>query len=154
MSITTAAAVLIASFKSWDDLTQKSPDIIIARCKETPKSGLVANGMIWADIEVVAVLKGDTKQGAARMVSQYYPHQGQRFLMFSTYQSNEHYSAYNATEEYRVVPIGPYFQVEQLTGKQLGEQIQMLLRARLEDLKRESEHAAEEKKRLEAGTTK
>ena len=145
---------MVANFKSWDELTQKSPDLIIARCTETPKSGLVADGMIWADIEVLSVLKGDTKPGAARMVSQFSPHQGQRFLMFSTYQSNELYRAYNATEEYRVVPIGPYFQLDQLTGKPLAEQIQTVLRQRLEDLKRESEHAAEEKKRLEAGLAK
>jgi len=88
------------------------------------------------------------------MVSQYYPHQGQRFLLFATYQSNELYRAYNATEEYRVVPIGPYFPIDQLTGKPLAEQIQTVLRGRLEGLKRESEHAADEKKRLEAGATK
>ena len=68
ISIATAAAIGIARFTSWDDLAQNSPDIIIARCTETPKSGGVVNGMIWADIEVVSVLKGNTKPGAARMI--------------------------------------------------------------------------------------
>ena len=150
----TAAAVLVASFKNWDELTTKSPDIIIARCTIAPKEGLVVNGMNWADIEVLSVLKGDTKTGAARMVSQYEPRQGERFLMFSTYQSNEHYRAYNATEDYRIVPLDRYFQVSEITGKPLAEQIQIVLKKRFEDVNRELDRATEEKKRLEAGLVK
>jgi hypothetical protein len=69
--------------------------------------------------------------------------------MFSTYQSNEHYRAYNATETYRVVPLGRYFLTNGLTGKTLDEQIQFVLRHRLEELKRELKDGAEEEKRLE-----
>lgn len=150
----TATAVLIARFTSWDDLTQKSPDIVIARCTATPDTLIIVDGMIWSDIEVLSVLKGDTKAAAARMVSQYSPHRGERFLMFSTYQSNERYRAYNATEKYRVVPLGPYFSTNDLTGKPLAEQIQIVLRRRLQDLNRDMEYATEEKKRLEGGLTK
>jgi len=104
-----AFAVFISPFTSWDDLSKKSPDIIIARCATTPEPMGIADGMIWSDIEVMTVLKGDTKPGTARMVSQYWSRQGKRFLMFSTYRSNELYRAYNATETYRVVPLGHYF---------------------------------------------
>src|ERR1035438_7067219 len=104
-----AFAVFILPFTSWNDLSIKSPVIIIARCTTTPEPTIISDGMIWSDIEVMSVLKGDTKPGMARMVSQYGPRQGERFLMFSTYQSNELYRAYNATETYRVVPLGRYF---------------------------------------------
>ena len=151
VAVSTAAAVIILPFTSWDDLTKKSPDIIIARCVTTPNPTVVDDGMIWSDIEVLAVLKGDAKPEAARMVSQYWPHQHERFLMFATYQSNQLYRAYNATETYRVVPLGRYFPTNELAGKSLDEQIQWVLRRRLEDVNRELEKDAEEKSRLEKG---
>ena len=88
------------------------------------------------------------------MVSQHAPRQGDRFLMFSTYQSNDLYRAYNATETYRVVPLGGYFPGDELKGKTLEEQIRLLLQHRLEDLTRELQQGAVEKKRLEEALKK
>jgi hypothetical protein len=161
----TAAAFLPDGFRSWDDLTQNSPDIVIARCTATPDPFDGADGMVWSDIEVLSVLKGDTKPGVARMVSQYCPHQGERFLMFSTYESNKIYRAYNAAEAFRVVPFAhswvtydptgkPPADPDDLTGKPLAEQIRIVLRRRLEDVNRDLARATEEKKRLEGGLTK
>ena|ERR1043166_4806211 len=94
---------VVARFTRWNDLTKNSPDIVIARCTTTPPdASTMPDGMGWADIEVMSVLKGDTRPGRAQMVSQYWLHQGERFLMFATYQSNELYRAYNATEAYRL----------------------------------------------------
>jgi len=152
-AFSTASAVFILPFTSWDDLTKKSPDIVIARCTATAKPD-GPDGMIWSEIEVVTVLKGDTKPAAAKMVSQYWPHQGDQFLMFSTYQSNELYRAYNATETYRIIPIHRYFQTSELTGKPLTEQIQLILHRRLDDLGKELERTTEEKKRLEQSLNK
>ena len=150
-AVSTATAVFNLPFTSWDDLTRKSPDIIIARCATTTNPTLTGDGMIWSDIEVLAVLKGDTKPGAARMVSQYWPYQEERFLMFANYQSNQIYRACRATETYRIVPLGRYFLTNELAGKSLDEQIQLVLRRRLEDVNRELEKDAEEKSRLEKG---
>jgi len=144
-----AFAGAILPFTSWDDISKKSPDIIIARCTATAPDGPIGNGMVWSDIEVVSVLKGDTKPGMARMVSQHAPRQGERFLMFSTYQSNDLYKAYNAAETYRVVPLGRNFLTNELSGKALDEQIKLVLRHRLEELTRELQQGAVEKKRLE-----
>ena len=33
-AVSTAMAVIVLPFTSWEDLTRKSPDIIIARCTE------------------------------------------------------------------------------------------------------------------------
>lgn len=147
-------AVLIMPFSSWDDLTKKSPDIVIVRCITTSNPGVISDGMIWSDIEVTTVLKGGTKPSTARMVSQYWPRQGDQFLIFSAYQSNKFYRAYNATETYRIVPIGRYFLTNELTGKSLDEQIQLVLRHRLDELNRELKDGAGEKKRLEEGLKK
>jgi hypothetical protein len=154
VAASSAFATAVIPFTSWEDISRKSPDIIIARCAVTTPDGPIGNGMVWTDIEVLSVLKGDTKPGTARMVSQYVPRQGERFLMFSTYQSNEHYRAYDATETYRVVPLGRYFLTNGLTGKTLDEQIQFVFRHRLEELSRELKDGAEEKKRLEEALKK
>jgi hypothetical protein len=148
VAVSTAAAVAIGPFTSWDELTKKSPDIIIARCVTAPDPTVIGDGRISSDIEVLAVLKGDTKPGVAHMVSLYWPHQDARFLMFATYQSNQLYRAYNATETYRIVPLSRYFLTSALTGKSLDEQIQLVLRRRLEDVNRELERDTEEKSRL------
>jgi hypothetical protein len=145
-----ASAVFLSPFTSWEELTENSPDIVIARCsKTTPDAIPIHDGMIWSDIEAVKVIKGDTKPGVARMVSQYWPRQGERFLMFSEYQSNDLYSAYNATETYRIVPLGRYFNTNKMDGKSLDEQIQLVLQHRLEEVSRELKEIADEKKRLE-----
>jgi hypothetical protein len=138
-------------FTSWDDLTKKTPDIVIARCVTTANPTWIVNWMVHTDIEVISVLKGDTKPGTARMYSGYRPYQGERFLMFAWYQSNQVNQAYAAPETYRIVRIGRDFQMFDLTGKKLEEQIQMVLSNRLVDLNRELEIGAEEKKRLEHG---
>ncbi len=149
-AVSTAMAVFILQFTSWDDLTKNSPDIIIARCTKPPVVMISNDGMNWADIEVMSILKGGSKPGAARMVSQYWPQQGEQFLMFAiNYQSNNLYQAYNATEEYRIVPLGRFFQTNELTGKSLDEQVQLVLRRRLDDLRVELKNGEEEKKRLE-----
>ena len=85
VAVGTAMAVIISPFTGWDDLTRKSPDIVIARCATTPNPTVIGDGMISSDVEVLSVLKGDTKPGVAHMVSQYWPHQHERFLMFATY---------------------------------------------------------------------
>src|SRR5205823_6470922 len=110
--------------------------------------------MVWSDIEAVVILKGDTKPGTARMVSQHRPGQGERFLIFSTYQSNHLYRAYSAPETYRVVPLGPDFPISELAGKSLDAQIQLVLRHRLDELNRQLKEGADEKKRLEGGLKK
>jgi len=131
----TASAVLVWPFTSWDDLTRNSPDIVIARCTTTPDPKLIADGQIWSEVEILTVLKGDTKPATANMVSQYWPHQDEQFLMFSTYQSNEFHRAYNATEAYRIIPIDRNFQIKELTGKPLTEQIRLILSRRIDDVR-------------------
>src|SRR6266511_1656763 len=55
VAVGTAMAVIISPFTGWDDLTRKSPDIIIARCATTPNPTGIGDGMISSDVEVLAV---------------------------------------------------------------------------------------------------
>lgn len=150
-----ASATASEPFTSWEDLTQKSPDIVLACCTATtsnPES--FVNGMIVSEIKVTAGLKGDNKAGAAKMVSRYWPHQGDCFLMFSTHVSDQLFTGYNAVEHYRIIPINRYFQASQLAGKSLAEQIQLILSRRLADVREELDRLAKEKNRLEQSFTK
>lgn len=125
---TTAFAVLISPFTSWEDLIAKSPDIVIARCIATPEQMIVINGMIWSNIEVMSVIKGDTQQGAARMVSQFGQCHDEQILVFATHESNKTYRGYNATEAYRVVLLDQELRISELAGKTLYQKIELALR--------------------------
>jgi hypothetical protein len=173
IAIEAAMAVLTVPFTNWEDLTKYSPEIIIAQCTVTPNpQGVILDGMILSEIKVLSVLKGETNRVATGLVSQYRPHQGQRLLFFSSNRNNLSHSnqAYTALQAYSIVPLGHDLVIDQLAEKSLEQQIQMIRRSRLEDLRRASEADAaavaakksvfdelgswlrnEEKKRLEQG---
>lgn len=85
------------------------------------------------------------------MQSAYAPRQGDQFLMFANWHNNHPAQTYTATEKYRIVPLSRHFQTNDLVGQPLGEQIQRVLRHRLQELHRELQQGAVEKKRLEEG---
>jgi hypothetical protein len=151
----TVFAALMSDFRSWDDLIGWSPDIVIAKCIPSPPDNSVKKPLAtidnvnYSDIEVISVLKGNTKPGQSRMASQYCPCDGEQFLLFAEYGSNQFYRGYTAMEEYRVVPINNYFQTNQLSGKTLYGQIQLLLSNRLSDINEEVKRDNEEKNRIQ-----
>jgi hypothetical protein len=157
-----AYAVFFTKFTSWDDLVEQSPDIIIARCTGTvgtfkpegatpQKTTVITDNIVPSDIEVVSVLKGNTKPGLSHIRSGYWPHQNELFLVFANYRSDQYYSGYAAIEDYRVIPLSRDFRTNELVGKTLNEQIQLILNGRLKDLNDELTRNNEEKLRLEQG---
>lgn len=153
-------AVVVYPFSNWDLLIQKSPDIIVARCSRTPDPyrdhGAGPTGSLFAtDIEVISILKRSTNWGAelleppsigaSRLSSEFYPRQGEFYLIFSIFYDHE----YQASESYRVVPLGLTFSTNSLSGKSLDEQIHALLQRRLNNLERQMKNEQEEKQRLE-----
>src|SRR4051812_10115722 len=94
-------------FTSWDELTKNSPDIVIARCINNPDP-MVTDSGIHSEIDVISVLKGNTKPTYSRMVAHFRPRQDQCFLMFSTYQIYDDVRIYNAQGDYKIVPISSY----------------------------------------------
>ena len=152
-----AFATLVTNFTSWDDLIDKSPEILLARCistwdfiSATNTLPIVETSMISSDIEVVSVLKGNSKPGLARMTSRHWPYRGQYFLVLANYQKDQYNFGYTAIEPYRVIPLEHFFYTNQLAGKTLKEQFELIRRKRLEELEREDR----EKVRLELGLTK
>jgi hypothetical protein len=151
----TAAARLFGEFRGWNELIEHSPNIVIAKCTSSVdtlgKPYIIQNGWVPSEIEVLTVLKGNTKIGPAHMMSTYWPHPGERFLLFGNYQENPGFTNYSINEEYRVVPLNHYFQTNMLGGTNLQEQIRWVLQNRLQDLNEELAKAQAEKIRLEEG---
>ncbi len=149
-------ATLVSPFRSWSNLVDNSPDIIIARCNATPGftlPGISPRMEIYpqTDVEVVSVLKGNTKCGSSRLSSFYNPYQGELFVAFSTYMTLGTNSWYNANEEYKIIPLNSDFRISDLDGKTLDEQIQLILASRLKDLNDEIARDNEEIYRLNQG---
>jgi hypothetical protein len=149
-----ALATLVANFKSWDDLIDRSPEIILARCvatrdfiSATNTLPVVSGAMIDSEIEVILILKGDSKPGFSRLASRYWPYRGQYFLVLPNYGKDQNNIGYTAIEPYRVIPLEHFFDTNQLAGKTLKEQVQLIRRRRLEELDRDNK----DKLRLEVG---
>jgi hypothetical protein len=147
--------IFITDFRGWDDLIERSPVIVVAKYitapadSKTKKTVAITDGVIYSDIQILLVLKGSTRTGLSSMASQYCPHSGEQFLLFANDSNDQFYTGYTAIEGYRIVPINCNFQINQLSGKTLKEQIQLILNSRLKDLNDELARDNEEKNRLE-----
>ena len=156
--MTTAALTIpITNFKDYDDLVANSPEIIIARCTSTldfitasNKMVIVIDGMIDSNIEIVSVLKGTPNPGSAHLGSEYWPYRGECLLVFANDRKDEYNKGYTAIEGYRVIPLGHNFMTNQLAGKTVEEQVNLILKMRLDNLKDELGRDTQEKQRIEA----
>jgi len=150
MALTTTA-VIIREFSGWENLRTKSPDIIIARCSRTPNANeMQEDGVLFSELEIEFALKGRTNLGSAKLLSQFWPRQGEHYLIFAQF----HDVIYQAIEPYRVVPIGMYLATNSVKDKKLEELVPMLLRYRLDNLNIQLKQLQEEKSRLEQGVPK
>jgi hypothetical protein len=156
MTACVALPVAIQPFRGWDSLIEHSPDIIVARCSQTPdphpvdKNGgeiYFKDSVVPSRIDVVLVLKGETKVAASCLDSWVLPRQGEYYLIFGHY----HDSFYQAVEPYRIVPLGLDFSTNSIAGKTLDEQVRGLLERRLNALTEQIKNEQEEKQRLEDG---
>lgn len=59
-----ALAVVVAPFGSWDILTKKSEDIVIARCTATAEPLFVIDGIISSEIHLL--MQGPKRTGLLR----------------------------------------------------------------------------------------
>ena len=148
------SALPTAPFQGLHDLIEKSPDIIVAKCIATqdllqPQPALFYGNVCNSDIEVVSVLKGNSKPGQAHMVSLYRPYRSEYFLAFATLSTIQTNLVYSAIEEYRIVPLLHFHGTNQLMNKSLPEQIGLLMTNRLNDLNEELTRDVREKQSIE-----
>jgi hypothetical protein len=137
-------------------------DIVIAKCTtglecdKTNESTKIDANYYLSDIEVISVLKGNTKPGPSHMMSDCWIHPGENLLLFANYDTNHfpighQYVQGYATEDYQVVPLPHNFLLftNSLAGKTVEQQIFWLLKLRLQELKYEIARDNGEQSQLE-----
>jgi hypothetical protein len=153
---TVAFAVVIRPFTDWRTLTDGSSDILILRCTRTPDpvgtshNGImreIRDGIVDSEVRPVFMLKGTGASQVSVLSSQYWPRQGEDYLVFGMV----HNGSCQAIEPYRVVPLGISFSTNVVAGKTLNERIRAVLEYRLEAVNRQLREAQEEKERLTQG---
>ena len=157
MAAISVMALIVEEYQGWSVLQNKSPAIIIARCKSTPEwmhytNGTVSFnptfGIVQSEMEIVSVLKGTNIAAGTTVTfgSEYWPRQAENYLIMA--------QSFNgvlcrANEDYRVVPLGIIFTMDPLKGKTVDEQIRFMLQSRLNHLKEEIQKDKAEEQRLE-----
>jgi hypothetical protein len=160
--VTSAFAAIEISFPGWDWLEEKSPDIAIVNCgKPTPNpaypyGGVINGTMSDSEIRVIFVLKGTNGISSVRLQTDHELRQGEDYLVFGNCDNG----IYDATEEFRVVPLGVKYAWElnsltnSIASKSLDKQIQILFQRSIDNLNHEIQKDQEEKARLEEGLKK
>lgn len=96
------------------------------------------------------MLKGTNTTGAARLWTDHIVHQEENYLVFGIFENG----IYKAFEEFKVLPLGPRFSTNSISGKSLDDQIQILFKDSLFIVNRELQQDQEQKAELEAGIVK
>jgi hypothetical protein len=149
-------------FPGWAELTRISPHVVIVKCKSSPESTHVINGVMnpnpmttgrmggvtLSDIEIVCNLKGTNSEATSSLTlwSEYRPCQGDEYLLFATDMKGTNVYALDI---YRIVPLGHSFDTNSLKSLNLKQQVKVMLEYRLRYLNRELKQGQEEKTRLE-----
>jgi hypothetical protein len=151
LAAATILAVVVRPFTNWEEVASTSPEIIVARCLSTPQplqpdeNGAIktlVSGLLNSSIEPMAVLKGKPVLGSATLCSQYWPRQGEAYLIYARSMTS---NVYNAVESYRVVPLGINFFTNYIVGSSLEEKQRSLLAGalRLAKTRLQEDQAAE-----------
>ena len=149
-SIATGLALQMGIFSSWGTVFDNSSNIMIVSISQSSYS---ANQVADSDATIISVLKGDAKPGSLHARTTYLPYPGERLLVFANHEGNQTGLVCDALEGFRVVPLNRFFQTKILAGKTVNEQIQWILKGRLQDLNEEMARDKDEKARLEVGLT-
>lgn len=143
-------AVPFMQFPGWDRVKDLSTDITVMKCiSTTDNPDHVSRDLISSKIQTVMALKGRTNLVMSSLRSMYWPHAGEYYLVFASY----HDGSYQATEPYRLVPLGTFVPPDLLAGKALDDNLRIIFRWRLNKLESQMKEEEGEKQRLIAGLT-
>ena len=150
----TASALLLGIFHDYDSVESQSPEIFVASCTTDPptlfKPGTQTDNVNTYAIEILTPIKGTNQPGDAILNSLHWLNVGDTYLIFGNFRDG----AYQAFEDYRVVPLGrAIFSVGEITnsiaGKSEDEQLQILFKRALDNVNRQMKQEQEEKQRFE-----
>lgn len=148
-----AHAVKVTSFVDTPTYIHRGKDIIIAQCKslaKIPERPLDGGLDVW-EVDVVKVLKGNISKGSLRVVSLYHLMPSKTYLLYSL-GGSAYGSEFLAIPELSVVELPPEFDMVGLNGKTANEQVDTIIAARLDQVRREIERIERERLLLEKAT--
>jgi hypothetical protein len=157
LTASTALATLEMLFPGYDRLKDNAPDIIVARCSDTPPAPdhSITGTIRLSNIEIVTAIKGTNCFGPAVLRSDRLLQQGEFYLIYGRFEDG----VCAATEDYRVVPLGresgsAWFSeagliTNSIGGKPQDEQLQILFRRADDHLRREIEQDEKQRKQLQ-----
>jgi len=146
------AARMVSLFSNWGEVEWRNPDIVVVNCGKPVITILPPNtyvsGAAKSDfkVQIMYVLKGTNRLGAARLQTDHELHQGEKYLVFGSFEQG----VCTAYERYKVVPLeNERFWTNSIAGKPPEEQIKILFKHGLSKLTREIGDDQEQKKQLE-----
>ena len=143
-------SVKITLFMDTDTFIKRAKDIVIAKCISLPEDGSGKIGLSPVQVEILTVLKGDKKPGELKIVT-IYPMAPGKTYMLTSLGGSAHGTDFLALPELSVVPIPSNFELEQLKGKSLKEQVQRVFSRRLYEVEWVLEPLLREKVLLDKG---
>ncbi len=145
-----AQAAMVTLFVDIPTYTERGKDIVIARCTSLAKiSGHpLPDGLEVWEVEVVKVLKGEVGKGNLRVVSLYPLEPSKTYLLYSL-GGSAHGSEFLAIPELSVVELPPEFDLAELKGKTVNEQVDTMMASRRDQVRREIERLERERNLLE-----
>lgn len=147
-------AVPITFFTDTNTFVRRAQDIVIAKCLgPVPDGRYYDDGLYPVDVQVISVLKGDGKPGKAKIATIYPLEAGKRYLLTSL-GGSAHGTTFLAVPELSVVELPPNFQLGNLKGKKVAEQVQAVFAARRQENERQQRLLEDEKKLLDKAVSK
>jgi hypothetical protein len=143
-----AFAVIITLFTDTDTFLRRAKDIVVAECIAVPAPEAGWVDLRAVEVDILKVLKGGRKPGRLRIATNHSMKPHTTYLLCSAVGWALE-TDFLAIDELSVVPLPPTFQVNELTDKDLQEQVQYIFSRRLFDVERELAPLLKEKELLE-----
>jgi hypothetical protein len=153
-----ARAIKITPFTNTDKFVERAHDIVIAKCLgPVPDGRQYDDGLYPVDVQVLAVVKGPKNKsmelGKARIATIYRMKAGKTNLLTSM-GGSAHGTGFLAVAELSVVELPSNFQLGDLNGKTVTEQMQAVFAARRQKVERQQRLLEEVKRLLDKAVSK
>lgn len=144
----TAAALVLGPFPEWDRLEEMSSNIAVVACyRPLPAEPNSNDDVVMSDSRawILSPLRGKDAAGYIRLLTNHTLSRGRNYLVFGYYVNG----AFEAFEDYRVVPLSKDFDIKSLSGKTLDQQLQILFEDGVKEMNRQIQEDEAEKQRLQ-----
>jgi hypothetical protein len=145
-----AFAIIVSGFQDTDTYIKRAKDIVVAECVALTPNEISYDGIRTIDVNILKILKGNKTQGRTRITTIYKMEPNNIYLLYSPGGSING-TDFCAIPQLSVVEIPRVFNLDDLNGKDLKEQIQCIFSRRLYELEQQLKPMLEEKELLETG---